>query len=916
MPRMQVKFEMTGQDSTVLDLNSNSNIQISEIETKDYPTNDNCVDEYYRYNGDSRQRSCWKFRDMPHLNDVFLSFVMPTLPYQKYTMPGGEVLRCENLDQGKIVFLQRPYKNPTSDHVWIRPSYKFYPGLSGKSDHEGKCNVVVQSTTQITEYYTSNDNNDNWPKYEKHTITFKPLPNINEKFVTNEELKVFMTFPCVVTRPPVGMKYPVVTFEPFRQLYTRFTAANAETSNTREFCPDYASEACFKNVYAFYGMPCTWVKKEKFLFSYLRSAEYMMDTSSADRDSIWERFRSYGSQEFDFDLATFKLQVRRYNTAGIPVRLLTYKNVKIADTDFIDIAPEEDYSCDGCIETGATVLQGLANDADVDPLYKEAQYIPLQCKDCLQHELVAQIKFFSSEKKYNRCQECEKHEMRSKNVGTPNLCQTCSSINEIYPMRVKKEQKECTPCRHLQYFREDNKDGCIDYVSVSDFISFSATGVPIFTSKVSGPPRDEYSSTGLWADIAIVKNKQYRNFEAGKNWKASSAVPANCAPYAEEVLNSTARNLPNATRNTEPKKLHYIQWCGHHEIVRQANALLQKEQKTPLAARAGVVTLQTLTRDCPRGAVPTQAQEVMLGTRMAEFKCGNASHAFLYEIRREGQQVSCTICPGISYTKQCWPTYHPSMSAVDDVYFGIPNTPSPGTCEECLEQCSASNHFFNTSLFSCWSNGTARLSGGDHGRLDSIGRGAAQHMNYWYKPAECSECPMLDGVAARQPALVTRCGNKVTFEMWHPDDVSYTTDGVAQPTIRVCCSLPRRGVQYAEDSAVKFVENVDAHCITKGIGVLECESTVPDLATETQPYCPPGWYASEMCVSENANAAWTPKCCTKCEACSLGLVKTPEYQDCPGDTFHDTQKLGCKAECLSGNYLDGDTCIPCETCMP
>jgi hypothetical protein len=910
MPRMQVKFEMTGQDSSVVDLNSNSNIQISEIETKDYPTNDNCVDEYHRYNGDSRQRSCWKFRHMPHLTDVFPYFVMPTLPYQKYTMPGGEVLRCENLDEGKIVFLQRPYKNPTSDHVWIRPSYKFYPGLSGKSDHAGKCNVVVQSTTQITEYYTSNDNNDNWPKYEKHSITFKPLPNIDQKFVTDEELKVFMTFPCVVTRVPMGMRYPVNSFEPFRQLYTRFTAANAETSNTREFCPDYVSEACFKNVYAFYGRPCTWVKKQKFLFSYLRSAEYMMDTSDADRIEKWARFRSYGSQGFDFDLASFKLQVRRYQ-AGVATRLPT-RNVEIADTDIIEIAPEDGYSCDGCIKTGATVLQGLKDDNDVAPGNKEAQYIPLLCRDCLQHEAVAPNTFFPSEKPYNRCEECGKHEMR--NVGTPSQCQTCSSINEIYPMRVFAQQRQCTACMHVQYFDAGDREGlgCIPYVSVSDFISFGADGVPIFTSN-NGEPRDECSETGLKENKFVVKNKQYRNFEAGQTWKASSK-PQKCEPYVQEVLNSTARNLKNATRNTEPKQLHYIQWCGHHEIHRQRNALLQKEQKTPFVVSAGLVTLQTLTRDCPVGTVPTKTKEVMLGNRTSEFKCINASHAFLYEIRREGQRVQCTVCPGITYTKHCWPTYHPSMSSEDDVYFGTPNTPSPGTCQDCEERCPDSNHYLNTSLFSCWSNGTARISGGEHGRLDYIGALAAQHMNYWYKPAECSECPRLDGVAARRPALVTRCGNKVSFEMWHPDDVSYK-DGPAQPTIRVCCAVPLRGVQYAENSFVTFVENVDAYCITKGIGTLECEPTIPDLATETQPYCPPGWYVSEKCVSENENAAWTPKCCSKCEACSLGFVKTPFYEDCPGDTFYDTQTFGCKAECLSGNYLDGDTCIPCETCM-
>jgi hypothetical protein len=464
---------------------------------------------------------------------------------------------------------------------------------------------------------------------------------------------------------------------------------------------------------------------------------------------------------------------------------------------------------------------------------------------------------------------------------------------------------------HVQHFDETTEEGCMYYVSVSDFITFGADGLPVFTSIASNPPRDEFSEKGV-RPLLVVEPKYYRILNIGTVWTASSNRSV-CTYNAEEVINSTTSNLTNATRNTEAKKLYYRQWCGHHEIIKQRNALLRKQQVLPVRMNFIIVTLQEIKSNCA-GAVTVlkkNEKEVMPDNRVAEFKCENQTHKFLYEIRREGQEVQCTVCLGTSYTKQCWPTYHPSMSTVDDVYFSNTNTPSPGTCEKCSERCDTANYFFKTSLFSCWSNGTERISGGDHGRLDDIQKRAALHMNYWYKDAVCSKCPRLDGFATDRPALVTRCGNKVRFDIWHPVDVIYR-DGFAQPTVRVCCSVIRSG------SGATFDVNLDAWCVTQQDSVrLECEPTIPDLATETQPYCPPGWFVSETCASQKENIdVWTPKCCSKCEDCSMGRVKTPKYQDCPGNTFYDTQAFGCKAECLSGNYLDGDTCIPCETCMP
>ena len=68
-----------------------------------------------------------------------------------------------------------------------------------------------------------------------------------------------------------------------------------------------------------------------------------------------------------------------------------------------------------------------------------------------------------------------------------------------------------------------------------------------------------------------------------------------------------------------------------------------------------LITLQEMKSNCT-GALTTlkdNAKEVMPDSRIAEFKCENQTHKLLYEIRREGQDVPCTVCPGTSYTKKC-----------------------------------------------------------------------------------------------------------------------------------------------------------------------------------------------------------------------------------------------------------------------
>ncbi len=133
-----------------------------------------------------------------------------------------------------------------------------------------------------------------------------------------------------------------------------------------------------------------------------------------------------------------------------------------------------------------------------------------------------------------------------------------------------------------------------------------------------------------------------------------------------------------------------------------------------------------------------------------------------YEIHREGRTEDCTYCNGTFYTKDCGPTYIAGLETRV--------TSGPGSCEKCDQQCFNAEHFFDASEFSCWSNGTSRVSGSvQYGSVKSIGDAMSTTRNYWYKQAVCVACKKLHKpTAASVPQIVTRCGNKATFEVWYP----------------------------------------------------------------------------------------------------------------------------------------------------
>jgi len=958
MPEMQVVYESNSlpdwQTSVTLNPGSPSG-HIDNVNSEQFPMVDDCDGTYKKFNKDSREEVCWKFRQMPHFskqfNDLYSTVISESLirgnlenlpedafpvdssglSYNKISQVRG-VSECLILKK-QINFQQYSCFIPKESNdlqVWIRPTYKFYPGLSNRDSYLNLCVFMIQPdavTDYISTYYSGVDSD--MPTYPKNNVEYIPFPNLEKSDFTNVvTFRAYMK--CTILTLIPGKLFGNGNVEPSSIGYIesgQIQPLNIKTTRTTPTCPDFVSHACFYNAYSFYGRACSWVEKTGNGMRFELLKEDMQDILNRDsKDTLWENFRSYGNGNFEVDLQGFKLQVSYNKNDGRGFQSWT-GSVNIANSHIIKISPQTGYSCLGCRDLGKHPVYYGVKDTKLTEKDDNA-YAPLECRVCSTNERVPIPGYIGQVRKdWNKCEECEKHEIRDyRDPKVQSACATCQTISRltgtesaIYPMRVTGTL-ECTACKHMQYFVGSTAAGCLWYVSVSDYISgFNAiSGFPLFLGANGEDPRDEVLDA--FAKIPRpVGLKKYRNLKMGESW-LSSTEEASCESNVDKIVNYTAINMTNATRNTQPQKLYYRQWCGHHEITRHSDALLRKQQILPSPVIVvGYVTLQIIKRECvgQLTVLGDTSKQEMIDNRIAEFKCTNVSHQFLYELRRDGQSLPCTVCPGFLYTRECWPTYHPNMSTVDAVYFSTDAAkPSPGTCSPCSPRCGGANQFFEVSLFSCWSNGTTRIAGADHGRLDRVQARVSQHANYWYKEAVCRECPKLDGFEAdeRRPALVTRCGNKASFETWHPDEVVYlNSEDLSVPKIRECCSVKDEAPGQSS-VAPTFDQSLDAYCITKeNNAAISCAGTIPDLATETQPYCPPGWYVIETCAADSAG--WTPKCCSKCEPCSLGKVKTREYRTCPGDTFFDTQSEGCKTDCLSGNYRDGDFCYPCETCM-
>jgi hypothetical protein len=493
-------------------------------------------------------------------------------------------------------------------------------------------------------------------------------------------------------------------------------------------------------------------------------------------------------------------------------------------------------------------------------------------------------------------------------------------------MRVARAS-ECSPCTIGQFFDATSLAGCANFQSVAQGLAFA--GGALFSSAYV----DEYRQAGRTDRPQAVPARHYRNtVSAGNAWNASTTARKCEASFFVHYNKSAERVF---ARNMYAMEMQYRSWCGHAEIVKYDNAVvesvecssegLQREAAARGLAPSNAAKIASVSVEGSRTSLRdlTLALSAALGSgyalayehrvtanRVAEVRLSLGALTCYFEVRREGRTDNCLFCTGAHYTRNCGPTYHPALDT--------PLQAGPGECALCETRCFAADHYFAVSQFSCWSNGTARVvsQGGDASdALDRIGP-TMTSMNHWYKPAECQPCAKLS--SASVPAIVTRCGNKAWFEVWDAS-ARVVVEQVARPSRRFCCAADRiantASPAYDRELGSSCVAEADRGLLTLGTAPL-CTPFVADLRTQHARFCPPGWFLDRKvpgCAGELGE--WSNLCCSLCFDCrSQGMMKTEKYAVCPGDTDYDTQLLNCVTSCAERSYQVNDTCYACESC--
>lgn len=660
--------------------------------------------------------------------------------------------------------------------------------------------------------------------------------------------------------------------------YKEVQTLNYRLDSTSPSCPDSVTEACVDNSFSFYAKECVWVRTTSRATP-LSLAALLAFRAPLDREGF-VNYADSGQYALNLGQRNIEAWLNGEKWSG----QAKYIDVNTANLYFTE---KLDFSCNGCAKPG----QALSPSANVDKCG-----VPQACVTCEPWQRVDSPWRGSWSRcdpsfAVRKCADCVAHQVRSV-AETERADEDCVPCPPLKPRRVG--QTECEKCNHTQWFDAATALGCAWFVSVVDGLSF--TGSPRFSQAYV----DRYRPPGSATIPEPVPALHYRSLVSDGNAWTTSTVAERCAPSSFAVLNASAARI--FTRNVYPRRVQFRRWCGHAEILKADDALVLPID-CDSRRNASAVPLSALITGAA-GVYVLAKERRLVRNRMAEIKLTMLSDGFscMFELRREGRAEDCTSCAGTRYVKDCGPTYFAELEA--------PAVAGPGTCEECVTQCSivqTPNSYFAVTQFSCWSNGTARVqSSSGHGSLKLIKETMSASMNFWYKPAACLSCARLS--AAAVPQIVTRCGNKASFETWDPTLESPDEAQVARPQARFCCALDRNS-------------NVGSICrpTESELGLATatplCETVVPDLQTEYVNFCPPNWFLDRTGECVGVLTAWKRSCCKKCELCSgAGKIKTDVYAQCSGGTDFDTQLKGCVASCAEKNYEFNGTCIACESC--
>ena len=814
-----------------------------------------CKSEAVQGNKQDHDQKCWP-SDMTHLDSMFPrnEFGLSSKAWEPNSV---DVENC-NWHSDKINSYVNPCYQVQSNGIFVNPAYKFFPGAQSGT-FERRCAVVrykslavdpsevAERTSKIKQYWTTT------PKYTKHQFTWKSL---------REE-----------TWGPENKKFSGWIDEK-KDLADGDGSTGAENYRRYEwFCYDIPS----------------WMKEQRSSVgsdvlnryrTYLGARLYESKCEPADCEDFvsracWENSYSFAASSCtwvktyagrtDLTLSTvagaeFANKMNVYGNGEYIVKIpegmeflggqQQNGKVKMESTTTFTIKLKDEFSCSQC-DDGPQV-RGI-----VLEYRKKSQNEVVKCEPCKAYQRVNNY----------ICETCVSlHTTRD--VNNKALCVACADNT---PMR-RNEDEKCTECEVMQYFNGKDEQGCLRLESVMDGVQ---------NQMIQG-------SDKIFADggIRLIKKKHYRQVSASSLWR--EAVKEFACDYFMVAVAGTS-------------ELYYRRLCGHDEIKREQQALLQVENRNETylfnadTTNAGYASISSL---CKPGTLKPSYKGVF------DLTCtDNRSTGVNIRVLREGYTRKCTKCAGATYTRNCWPTYNTAMSREEEEYFGNNKLlSSPGTCDNCAAHCTDENHYMTPVEFSCmWNSSSNSRVLGVKSALPS------SSFYYWYKQAPCKQCADVE-LNATHAMLTKQCGNKRTYRIWDALQTrQITKDDRSIPIVQTCCSKPKSNGETCtleEDKADVWIGN---NC--------EVKNAMEDLQPVKETYCPPGWYVDESCATNAENKQnWAPDCCKRCTGCLGGMFKTENYATCTGATFIDTERNGCERSCLSNSYEKNGNCYRCEYC--
>ena len=808
-----------------------------------------------------QETQCWP--EMKHLGTLFANPLYVNGVYEA----NAPLEACQTGATAVEVNVMACFRTET-ENIFVTPAYIFWPGstpMATSPTQECRVSRVIglQPSSTIAQYWSTPQT------YQNHSLDWKSFKSTVWRDLSGNPMDVTgwvdekksLLFGDINTKHENWKFYEWQCSSEYWDLlknswllrWDYFEARHYESQCKTVPCGHFRTQSCWQNAYSFAASPCAWRNKMLLLEKAGIPVNGYVSLADVTTAEFAASMHAYGNGVYTLQFDRRTMDASKHRSLGNLAA--TETTLSLAQGERFKISLKPEFSCVRCDEQDQ--VRGLDS---VDSTKKEGEVA--KCIVCLQFERLVGY----------RCVACDVHTARASNSRS-----SCSVCPAEAPMRKAVSSNvagdaNCTACALLDYFKVGDATGCLRLGSVMD---------GLWNGQVRGVDK-----VFLGSMLRDVQLKAYRALAPRMDWwRAVSEVM--CASTAEAVGGAV--------------QLSYRRWCGHREIVREGQALLQvgnASEYSLLRTQDTTAGYAAISDVCRAGTLrPTTGG-------LFDLQCThNRSNAVLdISVVRKGGAEKCAVCAGAFYTKACLPTYHPALVNEEAAYFASgEGLSSAGTCQACNRQCLAANHYMSPESLSCMWNGSAqeRVTG-------VVSALASAGLFYWYKQAPCKPC--VDATLSTTDAVQTKqCGNKRTYRTWDAlQSTLVSKEARSIPMTQTCCSKSRDGtVCTPSENAVDLDAWIGTNC--------KEASELEDMERVQTTYCPPGWYVDEACARVTPDK-WVPDCCKRCEACGPGRFKTETYAACSGATFIDTEQNGCETSCLSNSYRKDGRCFRCEQC--